>query len=199
MFFGDNRSSENPCQFLESIEASFAAFSGISEAEKCLRLYNLCRSGSDAEEWYETLQECNSDTITWARLVAEFRYKWQWSFPRDAHGNPIYSTKPTYLKNSAGTSITISDTTTIPAPTNPATATHETTTTPQLLNRTADIPHVTVTPKPVPAQSKVKQTTTTTTPQRLDCIANAVILCMCFIVEHGSLFYFSMLFCFSFN
>jgi hypothetical protein len=26
-----------------------------------------------------------------------------------------------------------------------------------------------------------------------------VILCMCFIVEHGSLLYFSMLFCFSFN
>jgi hypothetical protein len=116
MFFGDNRSSENPRQFLESIEASFAAFSGISEAKKCLRLYNLCRSGSDAEEWYKTLQECNSDTTTWAQLVAEFRYKWKWSFPRDANGNPIYSKKPTYL---AGTSTTISATTTIPAQTQP--------------------------------------------------------------------------------
>ena len=29
--------------------------------------------------------------------------------------------------------------------------------------------------------------------------AAVVILCMCFIVEHGSLLYFSMLFCFSFN
>ena len=145
MFFGDHRSTENPRQFLESIEASFFAFPGISEAEKCLRFYNLCRSGSDTEEWYETLQECNSDTTTWAQLVAEFRYRWQWSFPRDAHGNPIYSTKPTYLENTTGIAITTSATATIPAPTNPATsAVHETTTTPQPLDQTADVLHVTV-------------------------------------------------------
>ena len=34
---------------------------------------------------------------------------------------------------------------------------------------------------------------------RVGQIQNIVILCMCFIVEHGSLLYFSMLFCFSFN
>ncbi|KIM89566.1 hypothetical protein PILCRDRAFT_84575 [Piloderma croceum F 1598] len=140
MFFGDHQSTENPHQFLESIEASFVAFPGISEAEKCLQFYNLCRSGSDAEEWYKTLQECNSDTTTWAQLVAEFRYRWQHSFPCDALGNLIYSTKPTHLENTARTSITISATTTIPAPTNPAATTiYETmTTTPQQLDRVAD-------------------------------------------------------------
>jgi hypothetical protein len=146
MFFSDHRSTENPRQFLESIEASFIAFPGISEAEKCLRFYNLCRLGSDAEEWYETLQECNSDTTTWAQLVAEFCYKWRWSFPRDTHDNPIYSTKPTYLKNTVGIAITTSATATIPAPTNPATtAIHETTTTIPVTNTTADPAHETAT------------------------------------------------------
>jgi len=160
MFFGDHRSTENPRQFLESIKASFIAFPGISKVEKCLQFYNLCRLGSDTEEWYETLQECDSDTTTWAQLVAKFRYKWKWSFPHDTHGNLIYSSKPTYLKKTMRTPITIPAITTIPAPTATATISmtntaantiHETTTTPQPLNQTADTQHV----ERVPSRSQV--------------------------------------------
>jgi hypothetical protein len=114
------------------------------------------------EEWYETLQECNSDTTTWAQLVAEFRYRWQWSFPRNADSNPIYSTKPIYLENTARISITISATTTIPAPTKTAApAIYKTTTTPQRLNCVANTRHVIATSTPILAQPEHKPTTTT--------------------------------------
>ena len=156
IFLSDPNSTENLLQFLESIEVSFVALLGISEVGKCLQFYNLCRLGSDAKEWYETLQECNSDT----NIINDNGHS------HAIHSNSIFSTKPTYLKNTVGMIITKPATTTIPTPTmttihDTATATismtntaasaiHEITTTSQPLNQMADAQHITATnPMPI--------------------------------------------------
>jgi hypothetical protein len=135
MFFGDHRMTEDPREFLESLEDSFIGLPADSEAAKLRRFYRGCKSGADAEEWYDTLTK-NSVITTWFELVAQFHIQWQYAFSREeilAH-------------------------TSIPAPTNTAAdAIHETVITPEQHDRAA-APHVTAMSTPAPAQIEVEQT-----------------------------------------
>ena len=74
MFHGDGRANENPYDFLKNINTSFDNKPGITEEEKCERLYNHCKSDFDAEEWYMDLPP--ADKLTWAALEAAFRIRW---------------------------------------------------------------------------------------------------------------------------
>jgi hypothetical protein len=74
MFHGDGRANENPYDFLKNINTSFDNKPGITEEEKCERLYNHCKSDFDAEEWYMDLPL--ADKLTWAALEAAFRIRW---------------------------------------------------------------------------------------------------------------------------
>ena len=74
MFYGDGRADENPYDFLKTIKTSFDNKPGITEEEKCERLYNHCKSDFDAEEWYTDLPL--TDKQTWAALDAAFRIRW---------------------------------------------------------------------------------------------------------------------------
>jgi hypothetical protein len=74
MFYGDGHADENPYDFLKTIQTSFDNKPGITEAEKCERLYLYCKSDFDAEEWYIDLPANNK--ATWAALDAAFRTRW---------------------------------------------------------------------------------------------------------------------------
>ena len=74
MFHGDGRANENPYDFLKNIQTSFDNKPGITEAEKCERLYLHCKSDFDAEEWYIDLPA--PDKLAWATLEAAFRIRW---------------------------------------------------------------------------------------------------------------------------
>jgi hypothetical protein len=74
MFHGDGRAEENPYDFLKSIQTSFDNKPGITEEEKCERLYLHCKSDFDAEEWYDNLPQ--ADKTSWAALGTAFRLRW---------------------------------------------------------------------------------------------------------------------------
>jgi hypothetical protein len=74
MFYGDGRASENPYDFLKAVQNAFSNMPGITEEEKCERLYLNCKSDFDAEEWYDALPR--NDKATWAALTAAFRLRW---------------------------------------------------------------------------------------------------------------------------
>ena len=74
MFYGDGRANENPYDFLKAVQNSFSNNPGITQEEKCERLYLNCKSDFDAEEWYDDLPE--ADKATWTALAAAFRLRW---------------------------------------------------------------------------------------------------------------------------
>jgi hypothetical protein len=74
MFHGDGRADENPYDFLKSIRTSFDNKPGITEAEKCERLYLYCKSDFDAEEWFIDLPP--NSKLTWTALEAAFCIRW---------------------------------------------------------------------------------------------------------------------------
>ena len=74
MFHGDGRADENPYDFLKTVQTSFDNKPGITEEEKCNRLYLNCKSDFDAEEWYIDLPQV--DKATWAALEVAFRVRW---------------------------------------------------------------------------------------------------------------------------
>lgn len=74
MFYGDGRTTESPSDFIKLIQASFDNKQGITEEQKCERLFLHCKSDSDAEEWYEGLSApTNTD---WGKLITAFRTRW---------------------------------------------------------------------------------------------------------------------------
>jgi hypothetical protein len=74
MFYGDGRVDENPYNFLKTIQTSFDNKPGITEEEKCERLYLHCKSDFDVEEWYDNLPP--ADKLSWAALSTAFRLCW---------------------------------------------------------------------------------------------------------------------------
>jgi hypothetical protein len=74
MFYGDGRADENPYDFLKAVQNSFGNQPGITQEEKCERLYLHCKSDFDAEEWYDNLPQ--NDKATWTALTTAFRIRW---------------------------------------------------------------------------------------------------------------------------
>lgn len=74
MFHGDGRANESPSDFLKLIQASFNNKPGITDEQKCERFFLHCKSDSDAEEWYEGLNQ--GVIMDWSKLVKEFRVHW---------------------------------------------------------------------------------------------------------------------------
>jgi len=74
MFYGDGRADENPYDFLKAVQNSFSNQPGITQEEKCERLYLNCKSDFDAEEWYDNLPQ--NDKATWTVLTVAFRICW---------------------------------------------------------------------------------------------------------------------------
>jgi hypothetical protein len=74
MFHRDRRADANPYDFLKTVQTSFDNKPGITEEEKCNRLYLNCKSDFDAEEWYINLLQV--DKATWAALKAAFHIHW---------------------------------------------------------------------------------------------------------------------------
>jgi len=82
MFYGDYRYGEDPLAFLTDLETALAQLPHLSEPEKCERLYLRCRSGFDAEDWYENLEQNSPAVVTsWSTLVLHFRVKWLGASP----------------------------------------------------------------------------------------------------------------------
>ena len=164
MFYGDYRYGEDPLAFLTDLETALAQLPHLSEPEKCERLYLRCRSGFDAEDWYENLEQNSPAVVTsWSTLVLHFRVKWLGASPNTLLEIP----KPvTIKKTDTATPITCKTptTTTIPAYTNTTAPTAlEMTTTSEPSDRALDVRHVTATPTPVAALSRMKPTNTTAT------------------------------------
>jgi len=77
MFYGDYRRSENPQAFLYDFEEHLATLPDVSESRKCEHFYLNCRSGFDAEEWYENFEQNSPSVITsWSTLRKHFCIKW---------------------------------------------------------------------------------------------------------------------------
>jgi len=74
MFYGDGRADENPYDFLKAVQNSFSNQPGITQEEKCERLYLNCKSDFNAEEWYDNLPQ--NDKATWTVLTVAFRICW---------------------------------------------------------------------------------------------------------------------------
>jgi hypothetical protein len=178
-FYGDNRASENPRDFLKSIEALLSQSPNTSDPEKCHYLYLQFKSGFDAEEWYENL-ESNFPTVvaSWSTLVKHFRVKWLGGSPDllletpkskpvtpvqlDVAASVTREMNTTAIANS-NTIITATTTTTaVPKPVNPATPTTlEPTTVVEPLEPVADVRHVMT--MPAPARTEIELTTIITT------------------------------------
>jgi hypothetical protein len=58
-------------------ETALSQLPHLSESEKCKWFYNHCKSDSDAEDWYENLEN-NSPAVvaSWSTLVLHFQVKW---------------------------------------------------------------------------------------------------------------------------
>ena len=80
MFYGDFRPTENPLTFLTLLEEGLADRPGLSDSKKCEYLYLNCRSGFEAEAWYENLAP--SITTSWTTLVLHFHVKWLRANPK---------------------------------------------------------------------------------------------------------------------
>jgi hypothetical protein len=134
----------------------------LSESEKCERFYLNCRSGFDAEDWYENLEQ-NSPAVTtsWPTLVLHFRVKWLQASPEILLEIPKTKPVTTRQLDAATTVSRETTTTTIPALANTAApAIYETTTTPDGLDRVANARHIITLSTTIPAQPEPKPTTT---------------------------------------
>ncbi|HEY4060541.1 MAG TPA: hypothetical protein VGM30_01505, partial [Puia sp.] len=77
MFYGDLRAADKPRTFLRFIKAEIADQPELSESRKCKIFYNYCRSGYDAENWYEDLEEKSPTVLAlWPTFVKHFHMKW---------------------------------------------------------------------------------------------------------------------------
>jgi hypothetical protein len=173
LFHGDGRHSENPSNFLQSLEDSSANIPGISDSDKCQRFYLKCKADFDAEYWYEELESNSPMVLTsWPTFVNHFRVRWLGAplslllepepviSKKPDTATPIATETPTTIVTNANTAITT--TTAIPAPTSTAALTvYKTTTTPERPDRVADARHVIASPMPFPTQVELEATTTT--------------------------------------
>ena len=178
LFHGDGRRSENPSNFLQSLEDSSANIPGISDSDKCQRFYLKCKADFDAEHWYEELKSNSPMVLTsWPTFVNHFRVRWLGApLSLLLEPEPVISKKPdtatpivreTTTLTHANTATTT--TTTIPAPANTAAlAVYKTTTTPVRLDRVADAHHVIAPPMLIPAQLEAKTTDASTNPSPPD-------------------------------
>jgi len=166
MFYGDFRKGDKPRTFLRQFEEDLAELPHLSETEKCHRFYNYCRSGYDAEYWYEELERNSPKVLTsWFTLANHFRVKWLNASPNILLEIP--KTKPVIIAepDTATTfshETTTTTTTAIPAPVNTAApAVYETTTTPEPVARIAGARHVIATSAVPQTQPELELMTTT--------------------------------------
>jgi hypothetical protein len=143
LFHGDGWHSENPSNFLQSLEDSSANIPGISDSDKCQRFYLKCKADFDAEYWYEELESNSPMVLTsWPTFVNHFCVRWLGAplslllepepviSKKPDTATPIATETPTTIVTNANTAITT--TTAIPAPTSTAMLTvYKTTTTPE--------------------------------------------------------------------
>jgi hypothetical protein len=146
MFYGDCRRSENPRDFLYHFEEHLASLPDPSESRKCEHFYLHCRSGFNAEEWYENFEQNSPSIITsWSTLRKHFCVKWLGAstdiLPEIPKEKAVTSTQlctATITSREMNTTTTI----TIPAPYNTtANAIYEMVMSEQL-DRVADARHV---------------------------------------------------------
>ena len=168
LFHGDGWHSENPSNFLQSLEDSAANIPGISDSDKCQRFYLKCKADFDAEYWYEELESNSPMVLTsWPMFVNHFRVRWLRASPSSLlEPDPVISKKPdtaTPIATETPTTIIMNAntviTTTTPAHCNTSVpTTFETTATPKQLDQEVDARHV----MPVSTRLEVKATSTTT-------------------------------------
>jgi len=168
MFWGDFRKGDNPRTFLRGFEDDLAELPHLSETEKCYRFYNYCRSGSDAEYWYEELERNSPKVLTsWFTLANHFRVKWLNASPNllleIPKIEPVTIPVPDAATTvSCETTTTTTTTTAIPAPANTAApATYETT---ERVDRVTGARHVITPPTPAAPQLATDSTILAATP-----------------------------------
>ena len=166
MFYGDYRRSENPQDFLYHFEEHLASLPDLSESRKCEHFYLHCRSGFNAEEWYENFEQNSpSVIILWSTLRKHFCVKWLGASTdlllEISKAKPVTTTQ---LGAATITSREMNITTTSSAPDDTAAPTIYKTTTPECLDHVVDACHVIAPPTPIPNQPELETTTPTTTP-----------------------------------
>jgi hypothetical protein len=164
MFYGDHQASDKPRTFLRQFEEDLTELPHLSETEKCYRFYNYCRSGSDAEYWYEELERNSLKVLTcWLTLANHFRVKWLHGSPNLLLKSPE-NERTTVAQPNTATTVSLETTTTttpIPAPVNTAApAIYKTTTMPKRVDCMANACHIVATLVAPP--TKLATTTTTT-------------------------------------
>ncbi|KIM89485.1 hypothetical protein PILCRDRAFT_2694 [Piloderma croceum F 1598] len=168
MFYGDYRRSKNPWDFLYDFEEHLASLPDLSESRKCEHFYLNCRSGFNAEEWYENFEQNSPSVITsWSTLRKHFCVKWLGASPtillEIPNTKPVTTTQPgAATMISREMTITTTSTAT-PTPTNTTITTIYKTATPERRKRVADARHVIAPPTPISNQLDLETTTSTTT------------------------------------
>src|ERR1700729_4057150 len=165
MFYGDNRRSENPRDFLCDFEEHLASLPDVSESRKCEHFSLHCRSGFYAEEWYENFEQNSPSVITsWSTLRKHFCVKWLGAAP------DLLLEKPkaklvitTQLGAATIPSRETNPTTTIPAPYNTTANAIYKTAMPAQLDCVVDACHVIALPMPITNQLALETITSTTT------------------------------------
>jgi hypothetical protein len=147
LFYGDYRHSENPWDFLYHFEEHLASLPDLLESKKCEHFYLHCRSGFNAEEWYENFEQNSPSIITsWSTLRKHFCIKW------------LGASTDLLLEIPKAKPVTTTQlgTATITSPI------YETTM-PEHLNHVVDARHVIIPPMPIPNQLELETATSTTT------------------------------------
>jgi hypothetical protein len=117
MFYGDYRAGDNARTFLRRFEGDLTDMPQLSETEKCHRFYNYCRSGSDAEYWYEELERNSPIVLTsWFTLANHFRVKWLRGSPNLLLESPEIK-QITIIQSDTATTVSRDSTSTTPTAT----------------------------------------------------------------------------------